>query len=61
MSTSRVRPTMADLEPLGIEELHERLEISPLLVAGGVEPLDIQNCCTCKIRPSDPDDDPTGE
>jgi hypothetical protein len=46
------------LARLGIKELEERMEISPLLTdtgAGGIEDNAMENCCTCKIpNPLDP-------
>ena len=42
----------ASLARLGIKELEERMEISPLLAdtgASGTEPNAIENCCSCKI------------
>ena len=42
----------ASLRRLGIRELEERMEISPLLTDAGVEGTDRENpsiCCTCKI------------
>lgn len=46
------------LARLGIKELEERMEISPLLAdtgAPGTEPNAIDNCCSCKIP--DPGED----
>lgn len=45
-----------DLAPLGIHEVRERLEISPLLVDGNDSVTSDTTCCTCKIRPHDPTD-----
>ena len=46
----------ASLQRLGVVELDERLEFSPLLVEGGLQDTDggaLTACCVCKI----PDDD----
>ncbi len=46
----------ASLQRLGVNELEERLEISPLLVGGGLQHVDPDTptmCCVCKV----PDDD----
>lgn len=59
MTERSMRPLAATLESLGIEELKERLEVSPLLVGtggDGTESPDMDNCCTCKILPSPNDD-----
>ena len=58
----------ASLERLGIRELEERMEISPLLTGAGtvettgVDPDVPTICCTCKIPPPDtlpyPKEDP---
>lgn len=47
-----------DLAPLGIEEVRERLEISPLLAGAGDDGvLREVPSCTCKIfQPNDPGD-----
>lgn len=45
----------ASLERLGIRELEERMEVSPLLIDTGIEGSTPENpdtpsiCCTCKI------------
>lgn len=39
----------ASLARLGIRELEERMEISPLLTGGGTEEVGQSICCTCKI------------
>ncbi len=46
----------ASLTRLGIRELEERMEISPLLLLGGDDAVTQSDtiCCTCKI-PVDPD------
>lgn len=44
-----------DLAPLDIREVRERLEISPLLAGGNDAIGGDTTCCTCKIRPADPD------
>lgn len=46
------------LKPLGIREIGERMEVSPLLV-GQSEMIQGQDfvCCTCKIGPDILDDD----
>jgi hypothetical protein len=50
------------LTPLGIEEVRERLEISPLLAGGGDGGVVRHGpSCTCKIVPSDPDDGGGGD
>jgi len=63
MSRPDRRPLPESLESLGIEELKERLEVSPLLGAGEVHGQDIETCCSCKMpppRPDAPDDDGGG-
>jgi hypothetical protein len=47
-----------DLAPLGIEEVRQRLEISPLLVGAGNDAVMREvPSCTCKVvQPTDPDD-----
>ena len=49
----------ASLRRLGIRELEERMEISPLLTGAGVEETNGEEpsiCCTCKIpNPIGPD------
>ncbi len=46
----RVDDTLAQL---GIRELEQRLEVSPLLAATATaEPVELGDCCTCKIVPS---------
>ncbi len=47
-----------DLAPLGIEEVRERLEISPLLAGAGDGGVMHEGpSCTCKVfQPTDPDD-----
>ncbi|MFO7653611.1 MAG: hypothetical protein R6X25_07280 [Candidatus Krumholzibacteriia bacterium] len=51
--------TKHDLHPLDLEEVEQRLEVSPLLVAGADDPLvgGDTTCCSCKLppRPEDPD------
>jgi len=41
------------LQRLGIEELEERLELSPIVAAGGDVPVDADGCCsnlcTCEV------------
>ena len=45
---------------LGLEEIEERLEVSPLLAASDVQGLDREgHSCTCKIQPEP--DDPHGD
>ena len=54
MTDHTLRALTDTLENLGIEELKERLEISPLLVgtgSDGTESPDMRDCCTCKTRP----------
>ncbi len=57
MNESTLRPADVDLQSLGIQELHERLEFSPLLT-GGVDAAQNTTCCTCKIGPYDPTNEP---
>jgi len=49
----------ASLERLGIRELEERMEISPLLAGNGIEGTNREDgsiCCVCKIpNPFGPD------
>ena len=56
--------SLADtLESLGIEDLKERLEISPLLAGAGSEGVHAdapETCCCCKILP-EPEDAPPPE
>lgn len=51
-----------DLESLGLHEVEERLEVSPLLTAGcGPEPLDREgHSCSCKVNDDRPEDDGGG-
>jgi hypothetical protein len=44
---------VASLEPLGIREINERLEVSPLLADRGAGMIEGQDtvCCVCKISP----------
>jgi len=53
------RELEASLKRLGIRELEERMEVSPLLTDAGIEGTDHVDpgiCCTCKIpNPFDPD------
>ncbi|HOX24507.1 MAG TPA: hypothetical protein PLL30_01960 [Candidatus Krumholzibacteria bacterium] len=66
MTESRQGPRTDPLRRLGIEELRERLEMSPLFGIGAADAEDSQAdiCCTCKNRwpqpdpdnPTDPDD-----
>lgn len=56
----RPDPAAADLEAslarLGVRELEERMELSPLLTAGDVQDSDFCQCsCTCEDLPPDPD------
>ena len=54
MTDHTLRPLTDTLESLGIEELKERLEVSPLLVGTGsneFESPDIRDSCSCKNRP----------
>ena len=45
----------ASLQRLGVVELEERMEFSPLLVEGGLQDTDrAANCCVCKIPGGDP-------
>ena len=53
MHHPRQRPLPDTLHSLGIEELKERLEISPLLPGGPIQGPHLDNCCSCKI-PEDP-------
>ena len=47
----------ASLARLGVRELEERLELSPLLAAGGVQDTDACRCsCECDDTPDDPND-----
>jgi hypothetical protein len=42
---------------LGIEEIEERMEVSPLLTAGDVQDVDREGdftCCSCKMEPDPP-------
>jgi len=44
----------ASLQRLGVIELEERLEFSPLLVEGGLQDTDVSTlCCVCKIPDGD--------
>jgi hypothetical protein len=63
MDHRQPRPLPDSLASLGIEELQERLEISPLLADDGVFDQEIDNCCSCKIppRPDQPDSPGGGE
>ena len=54
------RPLPDTLTCLGIEELRERLEISPLLADPNIQGQDLENCCSCKI-PNDPAPDSPGD
>jgi hypothetical protein len=46
----------ASLQRLGVVELEERLEFSPLLVEGGLQDNDVSTlCCVCKIPDGDLD------
>ena len=54
MTDHTLRSLTNTLEKLGIEELKERLEVSPLLVGtdgDGTESPDIRDSCSCKNRP----------
>jgi hypothetical protein len=52
---TNTRPDLA-LAPLGIEEVRERLEISPLLAGADGVMREVPSC-TCKVfQPTDPDD-----
>ncbi len=53
MNRSHPRPLPDTLTSLGVEELKERLEISPLLTVGDIQEPHLDNCCSCKI-PEDP-------
>jgi hypothetical protein len=58
-----VQPSVDEtLARLGVEELEERLEMSPLLAGGDLQEADRLtggHCCTCKITPNPPEpDDP---
>ena len=45
----------ASLARLGVRELEERMELSPLLAAGDVQDTDFCSCsCTCDDIPDDP-------
>jgi hypothetical protein len=44
----------ASLRRLGVRELEERMEISPLLAGAGIEDTAVEApviCCTCKMPP----------
>ncbi|MCP4573733.1 MAG: hypothetical protein GY838_15345 [bacterium] len=45
----------ASLDRLGVQELEERMELSPLLADGGIGDTDRCSCaCSCDWSPSDP-------
>ena len=56
MHDETVRPVAPALEPLDIEEVRERLEISPLAAGADVLMRDVPSC-VCKNRYPDHDDD----
>ncbi len=60
MAENQERNPEQCLTQLGLEEIEERLEVSPLLAAADVEGLDREgHSCTCKINPEP--EDPNGD
>lgn len=54
------RPSVEEtLARLSVEELEERLEVSPLLAGGDVQDVSRTegHCCTCKVNPDPPEPD----